>query len=325
MNYIPIKVDYICKKEQTVSCYFREDLEGKKPIKEVDCVPIYAVDHGKMTSANINWAGTKNPEIITTVNEKIKNVIVVNYQPASTTRMTFKVLINGYYLAEIREDVLLEAMLTVGIDKGGKLNGEYIWGHNAQGLRLIRIGSTVFKDYIAVIKSVKKIPNKDIKIGGVYKRRSGKQYMYLGQFKTISYKHDGVFETNHEDINGRFVSRDVFLYKILSSKLYERKKLDMFSCDPLFHFLDRNLDVAPHDYILTSHPATLSYEEGFIDLSSVDYISLIKQKTIEFENLKRSPITRKNIKRRQFDILNLRCDSQVHEVFRDLKIPYMDK
>lgn len=96
---------------------------------------------------------------------------------------------NSYVQVDLREDTLMETILNKGIEAGGKLKGEYAFVKNGSQVNLVLVGSNKYneaKEKAENKKKMKKISNKDLKIGYEYSTIKGEPYVYLGAY----YQHE---------------------------------------------------------------------------------------------------------------------------------------
>lgn len=95
---------------------------------------------------------------------------------------------NFYIKCDLREDTLMDAIFTQGIEKGGKLNGEYAFIRNGSQTNLVLVGSKVYETAKAITqkkKEARKITNKELKIGYEYSTPNGHKDIYLGAYYQI--------------------------------------------------------------------------------------------------------------------------------------------
>ena len=94
----------------------------------------------------------------------------------------YKVITRRGYVFDFREEPLLEAITTVGIGKDGYLKGEYVWVVVGSQMRLVRVDSTEHKIFLQreENKTLKKIPNKDLKVGCVYHFGIDNHRLFMG-------------------------------------------------------------------------------------------------------------------------------------------------
>jgi hypothetical protein len=104
----------------------------------------------------------------------------------------YKVLIGEKYVFDLREDVLLDAMLNDGMGKNGTLFGSYIFASVGSEMKLIRVGSLLHAKMIetTVYKTKKKITK--LEIGGIYTNATA-TVLYLGEVytRTLTYERGG--------------------------------------------------------------------------------------------------------------------------------------
>lgn len=96
--------------------------------------------------------------------------------------VAWKVLTPDRYMVDLREDVLLEIILSGGIAEGGRIIPELIWAIVGSQMKLICYGShtmKVIQEYM-VNKQKPKIRKKDLVPGTVYSSPTGKVVVYLG-------------------------------------------------------------------------------------------------------------------------------------------------
>lgn len=102
---------------------------------------------------------------------------------------------NFYVLCDLREDALMDAIFTQGIEKGGKLNGEYAFIRIGSQTNLALVGSDdyeVAKSIAQRKKEARKISNKELKVGYEYSTHYGRKAVYLGAYYHIeSYSFGG--------------------------------------------------------------------------------------------------------------------------------------
>jgi hypothetical protein len=96
----------------------------------------------------------------------------------------------GDFYVDLREDVLLDTLLTVGVEPGGVLNGEYVFGKVRSQMKLVRVGSDLHEVLYESMRraEMKPIGKDDITYGGVYETKSGTKYLCCGMVSTVEYK-----------------------------------------------------------------------------------------------------------------------------------------
>lgn len=95
---------------------------------------------------------------------------------------------NFYVLCDLREDALMDVIFKQGINKGGKLNGEYAFIRNGSQTNLVLVGSKAYETAKAITqrkKEARKITNKELKVGYEYSTHNGSKAVYLGSYYQI--------------------------------------------------------------------------------------------------------------------------------------------
>lgn len=206
---------------------------------------------------------TSTPIVTDLKNDPIKDVRIVTLEHRGNGGRAYKVIVNGKFYVDLREDVLLDSILQVGIGKGGQLKGEYIFAMVNSEMKLIRVGSLLHKKMIEANAFDKAKPIKYFEIGGVYGNKRGDKMLYLGEFNTseleLEYDHQGygfgrksivksAKKTNersyHAFYNIMYLGRDLgngrgrqaysSYYLTLSANLSKsyKEKLDQLDIDP---------------------------------------------------------------------------------------------
>lgn len=192
---IPKNVTYICKPEIEVG--FRwDDSPEDKLYKARKVIPAFCSDsdNKKTIETGRSWArenrysnrgidNTSKIEEFSFKNEIIKEVELVSLEKRSEGGRAWKVLVYGHYYFDLREDVLLDILLTDTV-KNGIIKAGLIWTKIGSQMKLVRWGSELYQ---MAIDSGNRKESKNIKnpeIGGVYENRKGEQFLYLGKVKT---------------------------------------------------------------------------------------------------------------------------------------------
>lgn len=170
---------------------FRNSYEATlKPSKEKSRIlPAFIVPaNSEKFVATANGWRHRDIEPVTIENTPISGLRIIGLSRRSSGGRAYKVIYPPNYLTDLREDVLLDAIYNVGVDAGGKMNGEYIWSVNGSQMRLIRVGSEEYQNVVAKDQMVKlpRIPMKDLKEGTIYMSKGGSAAIFLGHISTIS-------------------------------------------------------------------------------------------------------------------------------------------
>lgn len=257
-----------------------DDLDSDS--KEYIVRPAYVADskNKKTNKTGEDWSkqtGYKtkilDPSKETLKNDPIDNVRVVCLEFRGQGGRAYKVIVNDKYFVDLREDVLLDAMLCEGIDVGGRLRGKYIFAVVGSQMKLIRINSAL---YDAVKKSTDMGKLKDIKTfepGRIYSRKSG-EYIYVGEFfsKKISYQRKIIDRRKSKAENLSFGSPEK--YHLFFSKNYWDMIQNNSNCkmDSCYGFI---VSKAP------SFKESRDIEQGFVE-KSADFVDIVRRKSEEY-------------------------------------------
>lgn len=160
-------------------------------------------DNAKTCETGKNWAednsfydpntrkSTKLGYVVEEMDNKPNNNIrITSLEHRGNGGRAYKVIVNDKYYVDLREDILLDSILNVGIDVGGKLKGEYIWAKVGSAMKLIRVNSPLHEELIKSTEMNVMTKIKNLEIGRVYESKTQK-LLYLGKFKTT------IFELNN--------------------------------------------------------------------------------------------------------------------------------
>ncbi len=93
-------------------------------------------------------------ELLESLAEPIKNVVpndpipyvtILGFECRGNGGRAWKTLLPNGHLVDMREDVLLEAMHKAGIEKGGKINADFVWSRAGNQMKLIRVDSPLYE------------------------------------------------------------------------------------------------------------------------------------------------------------------------------------
>jgi len=115
-------------------------------------------------------------------NSPIKGLRIITLEIRGEGGRAYKVVSEEGYCYDLREDVILEAMIEAGIERGGILNGEYVWAVQGSQMKLTRVGSPLYRDLTKTTerRELKKISAKDLVPGGIYARPAGERGVFIG-------------------------------------------------------------------------------------------------------------------------------------------------
>jgi hypothetical protein len=185
---IPERIVYITKKPTKVTVCW-QNLGTEYGIAE-DVIPAFVsdADNKKTIETGLFWSARKDQTLTPIPNIPISGVKVVSVVSRQQNNC-FKAMTSEGFYVDIRDDVLLEAIKTVGVKEGGILNGEFIWARVGSDMKLVRVGSSLHKAMTEVMenKSKKLISSKEL-VPGIYKLKNGNKAVYFGKVKSFSIK-----------------------------------------------------------------------------------------------------------------------------------------
>lgn len=124
---------------------------------------------------------TANVQQVEAENLPMSGLRVVTVESTDGT-MGYKVMTPNGYLVDVCNDVLLEAMTKVGIEPGGTLAGEYLWGIVESTIKLVRIDSELFEALLDAGDRhvMSTIPKNSLVPGMIYETKTGERGLFLG-------------------------------------------------------------------------------------------------------------------------------------------------
>jgi hypothetical protein len=191
-GYIPEKITYYCKPSINIESSFDElDIE----FFATTAMPAFPIDptNEKTAATAKQWAQGygKNidPRVIETNNDPITSVEIVGLEIRDQGGRAYKAIVRDDLYVDIREDIILEAILNKGIRNGKFINSEFIWCRIGSQMKLVRVGSQLHEAMLKAHerKFKKKLAPSDLVPGKVYENANGK-YLFIGFAKTAEFK-----------------------------------------------------------------------------------------------------------------------------------------
>lgn len=200
-GYIPDKVTYVAAAEEIVKV--RWDINAYSWMTKEDDVirehkvsptfPIPAGNEKRLETAKAwakNYRGPYGPS--PGVNNEVAK-LVTRYNTPFRIQLcdldfrgqggrAYKVIDeNGFYF-DLREDVLFEALLEVGCQPEGHLNGEYLWCMNNTQMKLIRANSKLHQVMFRAgqRRNAEPIKNSELQIGFIYQAKDAGKQIFMG-------------------------------------------------------------------------------------------------------------------------------------------------
>lgn len=152
--------------------------------------PAFPVNPKSKQDTAKSWSSTEEP-IYSGPNTPLSDLRIVRLDHRGNGGRAYKVIAQeGPYagtLFDLREDQLLEAMLTEGVGvNGGVVGGQWVWGSVGSQTKLIRVGSAQYKLAMETTTEAKKkkISARDLVPGQAYSKPDGSEMLFLG-FVTV--------------------------------------------------------------------------------------------------------------------------------------------
>lgn len=195
---IPKKLKFYCRPETKIR--FRwSDVKFEDPsAAEVSAIPVFVTDaeNLKTQKTAADWAGSarwywdavtgsrvdvnKPYDIIESDNLPVKSVRIIGLDIRGNGGRAYQALVNEKYLVDMREDVMLDTMINVGMGVNATLPGEYIFAQIGAEMKLIRVGSKLHELMIETTSFGEKKPIIKLIPGHIYASKS-KKVLYLGE------------------------------------------------------------------------------------------------------------------------------------------------
>ena len=242
---IPKKISYVASEEREVmvGCEWdidhleREDSPSNIKIKVLPTFPVDSLHLGDLSKA-ISWAtsGYYDSDLKQTIarkhtitereNKPIKDIRVLSLQKRGDGR-AYKALIDNFYV-DLREDVLMDTLLQVGVEPGGILKGEYVWAKMGTNTKLVRVGSELHRLIVEFDskKDWKPISKKELEIGGVYRDRKKNAAIFIGYVSGTTFKSENTRSFyNRQTSDFKFI-KTPFKNNLLFYQYYDFEKFE---------------------------------------------------------------------------------------------------
>jgi hypothetical protein len=238
VGHIPEKICYVFSDEveKPIGCEWdiaswRDD-DDISYVKE-KVLPAFPTEEGHEKSletakawAEQSWYGAKKAKVETVDNKPIKNVRLFSLEHRGEGGRAYKVLVDKYFV-DLREDVMMDTLLNVGIKAGGILQGEYIWAKLGSQMKLVRVGSTLHTLILEFEskKAMKPIGKNDLVVGGVYQDRHKSKAIFIDWVNTSTFKSEDYRSNNKASFNFKTTP---LKKAMLFFEFYSYEKLDKF-------------------------------------------------------------------------------------------------
>jgi hypothetical protein len=292
-GYLPDRITYVCAKKEKSEIW---DDESENVIATFKVCPTFPIETGRKLDTAIEWASDKGytPVCDDLPNEPISNVQIMGLEERGNGGRAYKVTLNDNYYVDMREDTILEAIFDGGILPGGVLTGEYVWGKIGSQLKLVKVGSSTHKVLMQGINTSKAVELKssDIKIGGLYRRKSGGNSLYLGSF----YTYDLNYETHkcgrdNIDRAHSLTKKKVYLFLDVNEGYYKKDYNgtinDVLNAKPEDHIYLKDMHdgrISNYQIVLYKSMPKFILEVGVCDLGNYDYAEEIGKISNQYDD-----------------------------------------
>jgi hypothetical protein len=206
---VPTQINYVYSSpEQVVARSSWDDTKNKTSITVYSSYPVEVGDEKCLERAK-KWAEYLNlhswdtkavkhiVQIDTLNNDPLEKLKLISLESRGEGGRAYKVLVNDKYYVDLREDVLMDVMIQVGVEPGGILGGYFIWAKLANQMRLVRVGSELHKMLVDSHnkKDMPKISKSNLEVGGVYKTRQGSCGIFISYVNTVRYEPKDTFDS----------------------------------------------------------------------------------------------------------------------------------
>lgn len=150
---IPKKITYIYSGPITVSIGsigYRTELKQQK----IKVIPAFVSDSSnekKTIQTGVKWITLRNEkyQLKEVFNTPLKSIRICELEFRGNGGRAYKVIADDFYV-DLREDVLMDSMLNVGIKAGGIIEGDFVWAKVGSQMKLIRKDSEVYKSLSSI-------------------------------------------------------------------------------------------------------------------------------------------------------------------------------
>ena len=242
---IPEKLVYFTQPAEEVSTNW-DDIESNS-INTLNVYPTYVSDakNKKTLETGENWAkgyrNNKKPGKIELENVPLTDIRIIGLEIRSQGGRAYKVVIDNKYYVDLREDVLLETMIECGIEKGAKLNGEFVWAKVGSQMKLVRVGSELHSELVKATALDNTKPIKQLDLYGMYRNKKGDQFIYMGRVNTTDIQYDvdcrsSRYWANENDLIKITKMNNVHCFLELPTFFKDKELSDVIKCGYYFKF-----------------------------------------------------------------------------------------
>lgn len=185
---IPEEITYVFAGSETARTYWDMDWDHTeedviKEVKVTSTFPVAAGNKKRLETAR-QWAKTQPRGKIQEVTRKNEpfSVQICALEIRDRGGRAYKVLDDEGHYFDLREDVLLETLLSSGCEKDGRLKGKFLWCVIGSQTKLVREGSGLHETMKKANEdhNAKPIKKGDLQPGGVYAMKNLEQRIFVG-------------------------------------------------------------------------------------------------------------------------------------------------
>jgi hypothetical protein len=198
LGKIPKRLNFYCRAETKIR--FRwDDVEFEDPsAADVSAIPVFITDSENPNTqktaiswasrAQWNWDPVTGKRVdlcqpyalVERDNLPVKSVRIIGLDVRGHGGRAYQALVDEKYLVDMREDVMLDTMLNIGMGVNATLPGEYIFAQIGGEMKLIRVGSKLHELMIETTEFGEKKPIAKLIPGRIYASKT-KTVLYLGE------------------------------------------------------------------------------------------------------------------------------------------------
>jgi hypothetical protein len=122
-------------------------------------------------------------DIVERPNTSFNDVRVIGLDIRGNGGRAWQVLLDGIYVIDMREDVLMDCLLNGGVSPDARLSGDFIFASVNSEMKIIRVGSLLHDKMIESTEYNAKKPISKLEVGGIYRNKKS-TVIYLGEVWT---------------------------------------------------------------------------------------------------------------------------------------------
>lgn len=230
LGKIPKKLVYYCRPETKIRFRWSDVEFEDASAADVSAVPMFVADadNPKTNKTAKTWAeqyrwtwgpdgkrveNTKPFETVERENTPIANVRIIGLDIRGQGGRAYQALVDEKYLVDMREDVMLDTMLNVGMGVNATLPGEYIFAQIGAEMKLIRVGSKLHEMMIESTNFSEKKIIDTLVPGRIYSSKT-KTVLYLGEvwYTQIVQNYNTIYRRNDPAVVASSRKRHLYVH-----------------------------------------------------------------------------------------------------------------